>query len=73
MSLVRTFDMVSLTKLTTKSAVPSLEMVRLRADLPDCNGNDLVVFALFFVVTFIVIILILATLRLFCEWASYPR
>ena len=31
---MRTFDIVSLTKLTTKSAVPSLEMARLRADFP---------------------------------------
>ena len=32
--LVRTSEIVSLTKLTTKSAVPSLEIARLRADLP---------------------------------------
>ena len=34
MSLVRNFDIVLLTKLTTKSAVPSLEMARLRAAFP---------------------------------------
>ena len=34
MSLVRTFEIVLLTKFTTKSAVPSLEIARLRAAFP---------------------------------------
>ncbi|MEY3181594.1 MAG: hypothetical protein RL583_754, partial [Actinomycetota bacterium] len=34
MSLVRTFEIVLLIKFTTKSAVPSLEIARLRAAFP---------------------------------------